>query len=554
MHVKSSIVIPVLLIFILGACQSHYPAEETYNVFRYNEASGISSLDPAYAKDLANMWPCNQLYNGLVQMGDRLDVKPCIAKSWTINDSGNVYTFYLRDDVYFHDNLIFTNGKGRKVKADDFVYSFNRLVDPAITSPGSWVFNMVQQKDGAYSFTALNDSVLQIRLTGAFHPFLGILTMQYCAVVPREVVEHFGDDFRKNPVGTGPFQLKLWKEGIKLVLVRNENYFEYEAQQKLPYLDGVAVTFLADKQAAFLEFVKGNLDFMSGIDASYKDEVLTREGTLKAKYNERFRLESVPYLNTEYLGILVEDKGENENNPLLSNDFRKAMNYGFDRSKMIRYLRNNIGSPGFYGIIPPGFPSFDPTVPFYTYDPDKARELIRLAGFGDGIEIPVITLHTTPDYLDICKFLQHQLQEIGISLKIEVDPAATLRELRAQSKISFFRASWIADYPDEENYLSLFYSPNFSPGGPNYTHFMDPVYDSLYRLSQGVIDETSRLSYYKQLNRIIMDESPVIILYYDQVLRFTQENISGLGINPLNQLDLKRVIKKNDKDEKDQDG
>ena len=554
MRVKPNTILPFVLTFILGACQPPFPTEDAYNVFRYNEASGISSLDPAYAKDLANIWPCNQLYNGLVQMGDHLEVKPCIAKNWTINDSGNVYTFYLRDDVYFHDNPLFTNGVGRKVIAYDFVYSFNRIVDPENTSPGAWVFNTVERNEGVYSFKALNDSILQIRLNTAFHPFLGILTMQYCAVVPHEVVENYGNDFRKHPVGTGPFKFRVWKEGIKLVLVRNENYFEFEGENQLPFLDGVAVSFLADKQAAFLEFVKGNLDFMSGIDASYKDEILTRDGRLKAKYNDRFRMESVPYLNTEYLGILVEGKGDSDSDPLRSKLFRQALNYGFDRARMIKYLRNNIGNPGYYGIIPPGFQAFDASAPFFFYDPGKARELIRMAGYRNGSAVPEITLHTTPDYLDICKFLQHQLQEIGVSLKIEVDPAATLRELRAQSKIGFFRASWIADYPDEENYLSLFYSPNFSPGGPNYTHFKNLEYDSLYRLSQGMVDDSIRLSFYRTMNRMIMDESPVIILYYDQVVRFVQDDVSGLGINPLNQLDLKRVRKQNKKNDKDQTG
>ena len=220
-----------------------------------------------------------------------------------------------------------------------------------------------------------------------------------------------------------------------------------------------------------------------------------------------------------------------------------AINHGFDREKMIRYLRNNIGYPGLYGILPPGLPAFDTTLTAYRYDPAKARQLIREAGYVNPEDIPEITLHTTAEYVDLFKYLQHQLEETGLKIKIEVNPAATLMQMKAYSKINFFRASWIADYPDEENYLSLFTGKNFAPGGPNYSRFHSEIYDSLYEKSQVTTSDTERTELYRQMNQVMMDESPVVILYYDQVLRFTQKNIQDLGTNPLNLLSLKRVKK-----------
>ncbi len=515
--------------------------------FKYNESSGISSLDPAFARDQAVIWAINQLYNGLVQLDDQLIVKPCIAKSWTISDEGKTYTFYLRSDVFFHENPKIMQANGRKVIAADFVYSFNRLLKTETASPASWIFQYVAKDSLSdnYSFHALNDTTLEIKLKTPYPPFLSLLSMQYCSVVQNEVVEHYGKDYRTHPVGTGPFMFKMWKEGVKLVMLKNPNYFEFENGKRLPFLDAVSVTFIIDKQSAFLEFVKGNLDFISGIDGSYKDELLTRSGTLNAKYCNKFQLLSCPYLNTEYLGFQMDSAlNVNKANPLKNKLIRQAINYGFDRVKMMRYLRNNIGYAGLYGMLPLGLPGFDSTQAIaYSYNPNLAKKLLKEAGYENGKDLAPISLHTTSSYLDLCQYIQQELNELGFTLKIEVNPPATLRNLIANQKVPFFRGSWIADYPDAENYLSLFYSKNFSPKGPNYTHFKDAQYDVLYEKAMKEMNDSLRIVYYQQMNRILIEEAPVVVLYYDQVIRLVQNNIKNLNINPLNLLNLKKVVK-----------
>lgn len=510
--------------------------------FCYNESAGITSLDPAFAKDQANIWATNQLFNGLVQLDEQLLVKPCIARKWEITNGGLTYTFHLRKDVFFHNDAVFIANKGRQVAAKDFVYSFNRIIDEKIASPGAWVFNNV---DLTNSFKATDDSTFQINLKQSFPPFLGLLTMQYCSVVPYEAIEKYSKDFRNHPVGTGPFQFKMWKEGIKLVFVKNTNYFEYDGKQRLPYLDAVAITFIIDKQTAFLEFVKGNLDFLSGIDACYKDELLTRTGELNPKYKDRFNMISQPYLNTEYLGFLMDTTSTTmKGNPLRAKTIRRAINYGFDRKKMMRYLRNNIGTAATGGIVPLGMPGFsEAKVKGFDYNPDKAKALLREAGYPGGEGMSDISLITTSSYLDICKYIQSQLAEIGVKLKIDVNPPATLREMVSGSKVAFFRGSWIADYADAENYLSLFFSKNFCPKGPNYTHYSNPNFDALFEKAQKEINDSIRYTYYIEMDQMVMNDAAIMPLYYDQVLRFTQKNISGLGCNPLNLLDLKRVRK-----------
>ena len=538
---KTRCLLYLAFFFLLLSC-SRLEDDKDMHIFRYNEAAGISSLDPAFARDLANIWACNQLYEGLVTLDDHLKIKPSVAKSWEINEDGTFYTFRLRDDVFFHDHPVFEGGKGRKVTAYDFEYSFRRIISTAVASPGAWVFNNVAE-DG---FKALNDSTFIIRLKQAFTPFLGLLAMQYCSVVPREVVEKYGRDFRKHPVGCGPFLFTYWKEGVKMVLRKNPHYFVFDAEgNRLPYLDAVSVTFLIDKQSAFLQFIQGKLDFMSGIDASYKDELLTPEGKLNPAYCDRFYLLTQSYLNTEYLGIMVDNAiGGEKDAPLHNRLIRQAIAYGFDRDKMMRYLRNNIGMPGHGGIIPAGLPAFDTTYSYgYACDLNKTAILLKQAGYPGGMGLPPITITTSADYLDLCKYIQHELMQSGIELKIEVSPPAAIREMKAQAKIPFFRASWIADYPDEENYLSMFYSLNFCPAGPNYTHYSNTEFDRLYEHSLSLIDDEERYALYRQMDSLVMAEAPVIILFYDEVLRFVSRDISGLGSNPVNLLDLVHVKK-----------
>lgn len=515
------------------SCNNNSKTNRDHEVFRYNEHSNIPTLDPAFARNPQSIWPMNQLYNGLVQLDDSLNIVADIAQRWVIDDSTNTYTFYLRNDVYFHTSEVFNDRYTRKVIASDFAYSFDRLLDEKVASSGSWVLQNVQ------SYQALDDNTFQIKLKQPFPAFLGLLSMRYCSVVPKEAVDFYGNEFRRNPVGTGPFQFKFWEENIKLVLRKNPLYFEKDENgNQLPYLEAVAITFLPDKQSEFLQFAQGKIDFMSGLDNSYKDEIITTNGKLQKKYEENVKLITAPYLNTEYLGFYLDT-----NTPeIQSKALRQAINYGFDRQKMVTYLRNGMAIPAVNGFIPKGLPGFA-NIEGYTYDIDKARELIEQYIKKTGDTEPAITIGTNSQYLDICEFIQRELEKIGISVTIDVMPPSTLRQMKSSGELDIFRASWIADYPDAENYLSLFYSPNFVPNGPNYMHFKNATYDSLYVASLKISNIEVRKLLYTKMDSIIVAEAPIVPLYYDMAIRFVNKKVSGLGINPQNFLVLKRVKK-----------
>jgi len=532
-----------LACFVVACSSGDESKHDTRTVFKYNEMGAVTSLDPAKASSFENIWVVNQIYNGLVEMSDALAVEPSIAKSWDISEDGLTYTFHLRDNVFFHDNDNFPEGKGRKVTASDFVYSYNRLLDAKVSN-ATTLLTYVDTKNGN-PFEATNDTTFVIHMEKAFTPFLSILTMKYFSVVPKEVILGEGEEFRRNPCGTGPFMFKMWEEGSKLVFVKNPNYFEFAGGERLPYLDAVSVSFIRDKESSFLDFMKGDLDMVSGVDAINTDEVLTPEGKLKSNYQKKIKMQTQPFLKTDYLGFFIDDQHPVvKNSPLKIKAIRQAINYGFDRKKMVKYLRKNLGYAATAGFIPPGLPSFDANkVKGYDYNPDKVKELLFLAGYPDGKGLPEISLSTTEQYLELAEYIQSQLSQFGIKMKIDVQKASVLFESIANMKVNFFRKSWNADYPDAENFLSLFYSKNWSPKGFNYTHYQNPQFDILYEKSQSELNDSIRYDYYRQMDQLLIDNAPVVPLYYDQVVRLVQNNVEGLTSNSMNMLSLKKVKK-----------
>ncbi len=527
----------ILIMLFFSSCGNH---KEIKNIFRYNEQTGIATLDPAFAKNQSIMWAVHQLYNTLIQTDDSLNIVPSLAKSWEESDDNLRFIFHLRSDVFFHDDAAFPNGKGRRMVAGDVVYSLSRIMDKNTASSGAWIFN--GRVDSLHPFIAIDDTTFQLKLASSFHPILGILSMQYCSIVPHEAVEKYGKDFRSHPCGTGPFQFVAWEEGQTLIMRKNPSYFERDSTgATLPYLNGIKISFFENKATEFLEFQQHRLDFINDIDASFKDEVLTKKGELRNDWKEKIILEKHPYLNIEYLGILQDtSKDVVKNSPLRNLKVRQAINYGFNRRKMMLYIRNSIGIPAESGFVPAGLPSFDSSaVRGYRYDPAKALSLLKEAGYPNGAGLPVIPLLTIPIYADLASYIANELQQVGIKIQVETVQKSLLLEQTAKSEALFFRGSWIADYPDAENYLSVFYGKN--PAPPNYTRYKNPAFNKLYEAALAEKNDSLRYKIYQRADQVMINDAPVVPLWYDMVIRLVQPYIKNFKPNSLNLLELRRV-------------
>jgi len=543
---KSYVYYALLALVVLAAC-GRKPRENKYTVFKFNEMGDVTSLDPASARSFENTEVVNQLYNGLVTMDDSFKVRPCIAKSWEITNNGQLYTFHIRQDVYFQDDTLFPGSKGRKVIASDFVHSFFRLFDARVSDATTLLEDVDRIYPGTFQgFYAPNDSTFMIYLKKAYAPFLNILTMKYFSVIPIEAVDKYGQDFGEHPIGTGPFKLRRWEHGVKLIMVRNDHYFEKGADGKsLPYIDGVVVTFLKDVETSFLQFLDGKLDMVTGIAAMNPKEAFGGNGELRKELKDRFYVQRAPFIKTDYLGFMIDTTRQHvEKNPLHIKAVRQAINYAINKEELVRYLRYGVGIPAENGFVPPFLPgSKNNKVKGYSYDPDKANILLAQAGYPNGNNFPPLVLRVSGEWEPMALAIQGQLQRVGIRVNVLKEPPAVLAECVASGQCYFFKKSWVGDYPDGENFLSLFCTKNFSPEGTNYFHYSNKEYDELFEKAISESDNATRYADYAKLDQMMIDDAPVVPLYYDEVLHIVNKRITGLPINSLNLLDLRYVNK-----------
>ena len=536
------------------------------NTFYYNEPDGLNTLDPARIGARAPWQIGGLIYQGLIGLDSALRPVPHLARTWTVSEDGLRWTFNLRTDAYFADDACFEGGKGRAVTAEDVRYSFERILDPKTASTGVWVFSgkvkgadIVRASDGpgaplqdstrprVEGFVVVDDSTFVIDLVAPFPPFLSMLSMPYGYVVPREAVEKYGEDFFRHPVGTGPFKLSEWSVDRRIVLVRNDRYSERDAKgARLPYLDSVVVSFLKESKTEFLEFKEGRLDAVSSIDPAFSEEVFADSKTLTPGYAD-FHLHATPGMSVVYYGMLLDStKPGAKGSPLATNRYlRRAINHAVDREAIVRYVLKGRAVSGAHGPIPPGTPGFS-GVTGYAFDRALAHRLLDSAGYPGGKGLPAITLQISQNDRSaaVAEALQDQLKSVGITLKLNQVTFPQHREMYLGGRLPMWGTSWLADYPDAENFLSLFNSRFVPPNGNNTTGFSDARVDSLYRAALGpsmTIEQRSAL--YRQAEQIILDEAPWVILYYSVIQRLTQPYVSGYTVDPLDRLDLTRVRK-----------
>jgi peptide/nickel transport system substrate-binding protein len=525
----------LLTILLLDGCKNVDKVSEQ-SIFRYNEDAGIQVLDPAFTRSQAEIWVVSQMFNTLTEPDSNLLPGPALAKSWSIADSGRSYTFLLQSGVKFHPHRLWKLEQERILRASDVVFSLRRLVDSTLASPGAWVLlDKVNLHEDWIS--APNDSTVVLKLKEACPQILSLLSMNFCMIVPERLLER-GLNLKTEPVGSGPFRFAYWEPEVRMVLLKNNDYWEFDQEgKKLPYLQAVNIDLIRNKQTAFMKFVSGEYDFFNGIEGSFKDELLTREGNLASRYRGKFQMLNSPFLNTEYLGFYLDSSS---GHPLQRKTLRQALSFAIDREALVRYLRNGVGDPGVHGFVPPVL--LNRRVQGYGYDHEKAMSLLAEAGFPEGKGLPELELNTTADYADMAVFIQQSWSRIGIASRISVHPGGQLRQLRNKGAINLFRGSWIADYADAESYLACFSSNNLSPSGPNYTHYSDAAFNIRYsKLSNS--PDSIRQEIMFQMDQQITDAAPFIVLYYDRSIRLMQKNVKGLSNNAMNQLVLKRVRK-----------
>ncbi len=551
--------------FLFSGCEkkSPFPAAENETV-SYSQTSRIRGLDPGISGEVSSSLAISRIYEGLLQydyLARPYKVVPLLAESMpVISDDGMVYTFKIRKGIHFHDNPCFPAGKGRELVADDFVYSIKRVADVKNASSGFWAFNKriagidafhEMSKDSAktdYDFPveglqATDRYTLQITLTEPYPQLLYILAMHYSFAVPREAVEFYGKSFVNNPVGTGPYELVEWKRNSRIEFMRSPKWAEtrrvetypsegtpeqeaaglmVDAGKQIPFIDRVVQYVIDDSTTSWMMFLSGQLG-LSGISRDNWDAVITGDKELNDSLESRgIKLVSSPTLDVYYLGFNWEDPvvGDSDDpaQSLRNRKLRQALSCAFDFDQMNKFMNNRLYPLD--GPIPQPLAGSLKEASPYGFNLKKARELLVDAGYPEGIdgatgrrlELTMELGSATANTRQMMELMADMYQKIGIVLKASYNTWPSFIEKMNRRQAQMFQLGWVADYPDAENFLQLFYSKNESPG-PNHANYRNAEIDRMYEQIRTMLPSPQRTAIYEQMASIIIEDSPWIFLY-----------------------------------------
>jgi len=538
-------------------------------VFKMNETEDFKSLYPLNITFAIEQRIANQIYEGLVKLNQEdLSILPDLAEKWEINEDATSYTFHIRKGVKFHDNSCFKGGKGRELKASDFKFALDRICVSDASNQMYWLFkdkvkganeyyeetkNKETIKGGVEGIKVVDDYTIQINLNYSFAGFLNIISHSACYVYPKEAVDAYGVDMRINAVGTGPFRVKKIKESETVILERNPDYWAKDKYgNQLPYLDGIKFSFNKEKKAELLEFKKGNLDMVFRLPLEMIKDVVGELDDAKKGGNRPYVMQVVPALSVFYLGM------QHKLPPFDNVEVRKAFNYAVDKESIVTYTLQGEGRAAMHGIVPP-FKGYDyENVKGYEYSPEKAKEHMKKAGYPNGKGFPDVTLQINPGGGDrnvqIAEVVQKMLNEnLNINIKIEQMQFAQHSEALETGKALFWRAGWIADYPDPENFLNFLYGQHVptdlsAKAYINPMRYQSSTFDSIFNLALREIDDANRMELFRQADQIQVDDAAILPIFYDENTRLIQVHVKNFPSNAMEYRDMTEVYFDYDED------
>lgn len=482
--------------------------------FKGRLAADPPTLDPAFMTDTTSGQVAEHIFDGLVKYDEEMQVVSSLAKDWKISDDGLVWTFNLREGVKFHN--------GREMTADDFVYSFTRILQPETKSQRAWIFDQVEGAQAfrkgtateVSGFKAVDKNTFQITLKKAFTPFLLHLTMNNAFVVPKEEVERYGADFTSHPVGTGPFKYVEWMHDDHLSLEVNEDYYAGRA-----YLDKINFRIIPDDAAAFSEYEQGNIYDLIDLPEGQLDRVLN---------TDEFKEELIkkPRLGLYYIGMNLNKE------PFTNKKVRQAINHAVNKKMIAEVLRHGSVNPA-DGIIPPNMPNYNSgEAKTLSYDLEKAKALMAEAGYPEGIKSEIeLAYNTDRGHQMIAEAVQADLKKIGINVKlVNMDWGVYITKLD-NGDTQMYRLGWIGD-PDPDSFLYvLLNSANAGPGG-NSSFYNNPKFDQLTNDARVMPNGPDRMKLYQQAEQLALEDAPWVPIYHYNNIILKKPFVEGYRVNP----------------------
>jgi peptide/nickel transport system substrate-binding protein len=567
------LILPLILLSCGKTPKSDSPAEQpkaakggkTYGgVFRVSETEYIKTLFPPSITDAFSYRVASQVYEGLFKFDPAtLEVVPGLVAEYAVDKSRTQYTFKLKPGVYFHDDACFEGGKGREVTAEDVKYCFTQLCTQSATNQNFSLLSTLKGAEAYYAATAgsqkfvadlgsvkvVDKYTVQLQLEKPSSILFYNLARPGTFIYPREAFEKYGAEMRIKAVGTGPFRLTDVEENISMVLKRHNRYHGTDSLgNQLPFLTAVSIQFIKDKKTELFEFKKGNLDILYRLPTEYIIEILEEmsgkqtEGSAYSQYE----LQREPEMNTQFLAF------HTQNGIFKDLNLRKAFSYAIDRENILEYTLNGEGfAPGLHGVTPPAFNNYTiNNIKGYKLDRDSARYYLAKAGYPNGKGFPKITLQLNAEgarNTNVAVAVQKQLKEnLNVDIEMNVVPIAQSVENAIAGNFDFLRIAWQADYPNAENFLWIFYGKSVptdakSKSFPNIFRYKNDRFDRLYENAVQAKSIAEANQYFMQAEQVLMNDAPVIVLWYDEGYRLIQSYVKSFPNNPMQYRDLSQV-------------
>lgn len=507
----------------------------------------VSSMDPIKAESAGANRAVALVYETLLEYdytARPYKLKPYLLKEFpSLDDSGKTYRCTLRDDIYFGPSKYLGDGEAvtsRAITSEDVIYSFKRLADAKLASPGYWTIKNILGIDAFHQMSTntdiptdystnipglriIDDKNFEIELVTPSTEFLWILAMPYTAIVPREVAQRFGSSFGTIECGSGPYQLDSWQRNYSMIFKLRPNRSDardgFTAEEDAPGLkrfDEIHFYVMDDASTRWLSFLSGELDINQEISRDNWDATITPTGELSDELKSHgVRLVSKDSMMVSYIAFNMDDPIVGSTNKLL----RQAMTCAFNAEEWIELNKGRVAYAD--GPVPPNISARLEEPNQLSYNLERAKALLAEAGYKDGIDPATgkplqLTLdlgRTDQETRESAELIASFMQKIGIDLKLQYNNWPLFLKKISKRESQLFMVAWLADYPDALNFLQLFYSENASPG-PNRCNYNNPEYDKIYEAACIERDPQKREEYIQEMQRIVREDAPWIFIHY----------------------------------------
>lgn len=514
-------ILPMSLVFF--SCTS---GEKHERILRYAVSTDITSLDPVRVTEDNPRLISEQIMETLVTYDNQLRLRPLLADSWFPLDGGREWVFRLHPKVRFQNDQVFGD-KPRYLNASDVRFSLERLLNPKTQTLGAFVLSDIVQGAADYyagksatvhGIIVKDPLTIEFKLTKPYALFPARLSLPFCAIVPREAVQHYGAQFGTHPVGTGPFEFDSWDFARGEIRLGRSPFYWRPIQTNLDGVDFMTVKTAASQLA---DAIQGRIDAFEAGPTVYH-QIVTPDGQLSRQFSFAKILKS-PILTLHFVGFNFERTLCRDKN------LRLACNYAVDKDQLCKYVLEGLATPS-NGPLPPEIMGGDNSV-LYPHNLKKARQLLAKSSYR-GQTLTLMTDNSTSS-VAVSEFLQAQLGSLGVKIRIDKNTESVWLDKLSKGDFDLAKLYFAFDYPAPDNGLSQFLQSNYAPAGPNFLRYSHKGFDNMYdRALQQVNPEKARTSF-AQLQNIIRKDAPWIFLYSPLRVIVIRNNIQGIKINSL---------------------